>query len=291
MTRMLAALAAVSLLTAVAVQSAAAKPGGKAAGGPPAPGDVQEQSSSATASGDGATATATATCPSGTKASGGGFSAPPSGDAVPLVYESVKVGHRDWRASVQSLDAGDPDPITLTTYVYCRKHFHPTKTVSTTVPTTGQVHIGPTAEATCPRGETATAGGFSLPAPLISPTVTALFFDSIRSGTSAWDVRVVTGPAGTSNLTSEAYCSQRDAPLEAVASSAANGLDSTPSTATAACPAGLSAGAGGFAQPGSMVVSFFFVYESRRVGDGWKVSGLHSGSDPAVPLTAAAYCA
>ena len=287
MTRMLAALAAVLVLS-VTVQVAAAKPGGKSGGAPS--GDVQEVSASTTASGDGATATATATCPPGTKVSGGGFNAPPVGDAIPIVYESVKVGHRDWRASVQSLDVGDADPLTLTTYAYCQGHFHPTKTVSTTVPTTGQVHLGPTAEASCPRGRTASAGGFSMPAPLISPTVTALFFDSIRSGTSSWDSRVVTGPAGQSSLTSEAYCSPREAPVEVTGSSGPNGVDSATSTVTASCPTGLSAEAGGFAQPDSMVVSFFFVYESRSVGDGWRVSGLHSGTDPAVSLRGAAYC-
>jgi len=289
MTRMLAALAAVLVLTVTAAQVAVAKPGGKSGG--PSASDVQEVSASETASGDGATATATATCPPGTKVSGGGFNAPPAGDAIPIVYESVKVGHRDWRASVQSLDVGDADPVNLTTYAYCQRHFHPTKTVSTTVPTTGQVHLGPTAEASCPRDQTATAGGFSMPAPLISPTVTALFFDSIRSGTSAWDSRVVTGPAGQSSLTSEAYCSPRDTPVEVTGSSAPNGADSATSTVTASCPTGLAAEAGGFAQPDSMVVSFFFVYESRSVGDGWRVSGLHSGFTPAVSLRGAAYCA
>jgi hypothetical protein len=126
---------------------------------------------------------------------------------------------------------------------------------------------------------------------LISPTVTALFFDSIRTDSSSWDARVVTGPAGPSSLTSEAYCSNRDAPAEATGSSAPNGLDSTTSTATAACPAGLSPASGGFAQPDSSVISFFFVYESRRVGDAWQVSGLHSGGTPAVALHAAGYCA
>ena len=121
--------------------------------------------------------------------------------------------------------------------------------------------------------------------------MTALYFDSIRGETSSWDARVVTGPAGPSSLTSEAYCSNRDAPAEATGSSAPNGLDSTSSTATAACPVGLSPASGGFAQPASNVISFFFVYESRRLGDAWQVSGLHSGGEPAVALQAAGYCA
>jgi hypothetical protein len=122
--------------------------------------------------------------------------------------------------------------------------------------------------------------------------VTDLFFDSLRSGDTGWDARVVTGPAGPSTITSEAYCTRKgDVPVEATGSSAPNGVDSTNSTATATCPDGLSPAAGGFAQPDSVVFSFFFVDGSRRVDDGWQVSALHIGTDPAIALHAAAYCA
>jgi hypothetical protein len=211
---------------------------------------------------------------------------------VALVYESVKVDQRGWRASVQLVDPGDPSTLDLTTYVYCRKHFAHTTSTAETVPTSGQVEIGPTASASCPSGQIALAGGFHMPPPLVSPTVTDLFFDSLRSGVSGWDARVVTGPAGPSNVTSEAYCAKHGtAPVEADGASAPNGLDSVTSTATATCPAGLSPAAGGFAQPDSAVVSFFFVDSSRRVGDAWQVSGFHSGGAPAVALDAAGYCA
>jgi hypothetical protein len=59
--------------------------------------------------------------PSEEKRAGGRFDAPSSGDLVGLVYESVKVEQRAWRASVQLLDPGDPSALDLTTYVYCRK--------------------------------------------------------------------------------------------------------------------------------------------------------------------------
>ncbi len=298
MTRMLTAVFAVLVLSAAAVQAAPAKTSSHDGhGSPPShtphgQGTLLEGSSTAQASGDGSTATATATCPHGTRAAGGGFDAPSSSDVVALVYESVKVGQHGWRSSVQLLDPGDPSTLTLTTYAYCRKHFPVTRSTARTVPTSGEVQIGPTASATCPNGEIATAGGFHMPAPLVSPTVTDLFFDSLRSGDSGWDARVVTGPAGPSSVTSEAYCARRGAvPVEADGSSAPNGLDSVSSTATAACPGGLSPAAGGFSQPDSAVISFFFVYSSRRVGDTWQVSGLHTGSEPAVALNAAGYCA
>lgn len=295
MTRMLTAVFAVLVLSAATAQAASAK--SSPHGGPPpheapnSPGAVVEATATAQASGDGSTATATATCPHGTRAAGGGFSAPSSSEAIALVYESVKVGQHSWRASAQLLDPGNQSTLSVTTYVYCRKHFPVTRSTATTVPTDGQVQIGPTASASCPRREIAMAGGFRMPAPLVSPTVTDLFFDSIRSGTSTWDSRVVTGPAGPSAITSEAYCARHaTAPVEADGSSAPNAQDSASSTATAACPTGLSPAAGGFAQPDSAAVSFFFVYESRRIGDSWQVSGLHSGGDPGVALDSAAYC-
>jgi len=296
MTRILTAILAVLALSAALVQAAPAKPlpqsGPKPRGGPHPSAAPLEASAAADVSGDGSTASVTATCPAGTKAAGGGFDVPSSGDAAGLVYESVKVHQHAWRASVQLLDPGDPSTLTLTTYAYCRAHFPATKSTTRTVKTSGEVQIGPTASARCPHGQFAIAGGFQMPPPLLSPTVTELFFDSARAGVSGWDARVVTGPAGPSSLTSEAYCSKAvRAPVEATASSTPNGLDSTISTAAAACPPGLSPAAGGFSQPDSAVVSFFFVTSSRRVGDSWQVQGLHSGGDPVVALDAAAYCA
>jgi hypothetical protein len=296
MTRMLTALAAMLALTAAVAQPAPAKPspkgGGTSHGGPDSSGAVLEASATAQASGDGSTASATATCPSGTKVAGGGFDAPSSTDVVGLVYESVKIRQHAWRASVQLLDPGDPSALTLTSYAYCRAHFPATKATATTIPTNGEVQIGPTASASCPRGEVALAGGFRMPPPLIPPTVTDLLFDSLPSGVSGWDARVITGPAGPSSVTSEAYCSKAAGlPVQAEGASALNGVDSTESTATASCPSGFSPAAGGFAQPGSGGASFFFVHTSRRVGDSWQVQGLHAGTEPAVALHSAAYCA
>src|SRR5262249_16861834 len=167
-----------------------------------------------------------------------------------------------------------------------------TKTSSKTVPTTGRLQLGPTAAASCPKGESALAGGFHMPPPLGQETVTDLFFDSLRAGPSGWNGRVMTGPAGPSTLRSEAYCAKAlDPPAEVRAESAPVGADWQTGNATAACPAGSSPPAGGFAQPESGAVSFFFVYSSMRIGNSWVVSGLHSGNQPAVGLTGAAYCA
>ena len=285
MTRILTVLGAGLAAMAVAATPAFAVP-------PAGNGPVQEASASAQVSGDGSTASATATCPPGSKVAGGGFDVPSSNEAIGIVYESVKVQEHAWRASVQLLDPGTPDTLTLTTYAYCRVHFPATHTSERTVPTDGQVQLGPTASATCPHGESALAGGFEMPPPLVSPFVTDLFFDSLRDGVSSWDGRVVTGPAGPSSITSQAYCSPgRDVPAEADGTAQSTDRDGVSSTATASCPAGLTPADGGFAQPESTLMSFFFVTSSRRVGDTWQVTGLHSGSLPEVPLRAAGYCA
>ena len=287
---MLATLVAVVLALAALAQAAAAKQGPHRAS--PSSAGVEVGVASAQATGDGSTASATASCPHGTKAAGGGFDAPSSADVIALVYESVKVGHGSWRASVQLFDPGESNTVTLTTFVYCRAHFPNTRTSTDTVPTTGELQVGPTASAQCPPGESATAGGFHMPPPLGEVSVTDLFFDSLRSGPSAWDARVATGPAGPSTVTSEVYCSKAvPPPTEVQAQSPPVAVNAQPGVATATCPSGTSAAAGGFAQPQSNVDSFFFLYSSMRVGDGWQVSGLHSGGNPAVALTGAGYCA
>src|SRR5262249_40858907 len=150
--------------TAATAQAASAKEGGHR--GVRAPASVKVGIATARTSGNRSTATATAKCPHGTKVAGGGFNAPSSADLVGLVYESVKVGHSSWRASVQLYDLGDASSLTLTTYVYCRARFPVTKTSSKTVPTTGRLQLGPTAAASCPKGESALAGGFHMPPPL-----------------------------------------------------------------------------------------------------------------------------
>jgi hypothetical protein len=256
------------------------------------PGAIQERTATGSATGREAIATATATCPKGTKVAGGGFAAPSSIAVVGLVYESVKVGQRSWRASAQLLDLGAPSTLTLTTYVYCRAHFPHTDRRSSTLPTSGTPQVGPTGSATCRRAAEAVAGGFTMPPPLQSSMVSSIFFDSMRSANNAWDARVVTGPAGPSNFTSEVYCSRKiPAPVQASASSAPNATDFTISTASASCEDGLAPAAGGFSQPDSGLASFLIVFESRRVGANWQVSGLHTGNSPAVTLNSFAYCA
>jgi hypothetical protein len=245
----------------------------------------------AVATGPQAIASATATCPGGQRAIGGGFRAPSSIDVVGVVYESVKVGQRSWRASVQLLDIGDPSALTLTTQVNCRARAPRTRAAFTTIPTDGVTGIGPTATARCSPKANAISGGYSMPAPLIDNVATSLVMDSRRSGTGAWATRVATGAAGPSTVTTHVYCAERRKELlERSATGEPTNVDFGPSSSTATCETPRVPFAGGFAQPGSNVESFFVVTESRRVNEGWLVSALHSGRDPAVSLSSFAYC-
>jgi hypothetical protein len=293
MTRIATALGLAALFLLVAAQASPAKapwdtPPGQEKLKPSA---TVERSAVGSATGSRSVATATATCPGGMRATGGGFRAPSSIAVIGLVYESVKVHQRAWRATAQLLDLGAPSELTLTTYVYCRRHYPKTTERTETVPTSGVTQLGPTGTAICPEGTEALAGGFTMPPPLAGATVTELFFDSVRNGEDAWDARVATGPAGPSTMTSEVYCSHRaPAPREVAATSGPNGMDFTDSTATATCSGTSTPVAGGFTQPISNFASFFFIDESRRVNDGWQVTGLHSGMNPPVALSSYGYC-
>jgi hypothetical protein len=244
-----------------------------------------------TASGTGSIASATATCPKGTLAVAGGFEAPSSSEVLGLVYESVKTGPRTWRASAQLLDIGNPSSLTLEVSVYCKRKFFSARTRRVNSSTDGTPHLGPLVRASCRRSQVAVAGGFSMAPPLHDQMVTALVLDSRRDGPQAWNTFLATGGGGSGAAATEVYCARKQRELaESVAGSAPSAGSFETLTATANCGGDKRPTSGGFAQPQSDVNSFIIVFQSERVGDGWKVSGLHSGMEPPVTLNALAYC-
>ena len=281
MNRLAKGLAICVLGLALGIQPATAKS--------PKAGSKATTVASASARGSESTVTATASCPSGMRVTGGGFNAPSSVEVLGLVYESVRVNPRSWRSSAQLLDMGTTSGLTLSTYAYCEKDAPRIKRRRASVATDGVPQLGPTASARCRRGESALAGGFSTPPPLIGQGVSALVLDSHRNGGSAWDTRVATGSAAPSTLTSEAYCARGGASKERSATSPLNTTFFETSSATASCSPSAER-TGGFAQPLSVLESFLIIYESRRVDGGWRVSGIHSGANPGVAVSALAYC-
>jgi hypothetical protein len=245
----------------------------------------------ASATGPGAIASATATCPRGSRAIGGGFRAPSSIAVIGVPFESVKVGQRSWRASMQLLDIGSPSTLALTVQVNCRAKAPSTRTASATVPTDGSSKVGPTATAACPGNRRVVAGGFTMPPPLINLMATSLVFDSHRAGARAWTTRVATGAAAPSTITTEAYCTTRRESFDERSSvSAPNAEEFGLSSALASCNQPPVPFAGGFSQPASDIDSFLVISESISAAGGWQASGIHSGTDPAVTLSAHVYC-
>ena len=268
-----------------ALSSAPKAPGGKAPTG-----SAATAVATATGSGPGTVLSATANCPRGSRAVGGGFEAPSSGQVAAVIFESARARQRGWRASAQLLDLGGSGGLTLTALAYCEPDAPKAKRRRSTAATGGQPQVGPTVGASCRRGEAALAGGFRMPPPLVSSAAKALVFDSHRTGDHAWATRVATGAAGPSRVTTEVYCVRGlDPGPERTATSPLNAESFELSTALASC-APAAERTGGFAQPLSGLGSFLFITESRRGDGGWRVTGLHSGTSPSVAVSALAYC-
>jgi hypothetical protein len=264
-------------------------------------GPIRTRSSSDSASGHGSILTATATCRGKTRAVSGGFLAPPvqaGGGALPVVFESLKAGAKSWRASAQVVDItpAQTETASLTAFVYCRKN------APKTVPVAASAHAeptplinGPNPVATCPGTLKALAGGFAsgpqLPAPPPANAFVTLPFESNRIAPGAWRTGAITGTGVDGTVTTYAYCAKsKRAPAEATARGEAVTATQQKSTVDAACRNGAPL-SGGFADQGAGTkTGAFYPYESRRVGRGWRVSGLSQGTGP-LTLIAHAYCA
>jgi hypothetical protein len=262
----------------------------------PASAAAGTKSKSATAAGDFAIASAKAKCPSGQRATGGGFTAPAfSFSEVLQVYESRKVGQRSWRASGQVLSTGSTAPLTLTAYAYCSSTALSTKTksASVTVPGSSPIALSPV-DAKCSSGKVQ-AGGFSGPPPDVGGFISNhAVTDSYRIDKKTWRSRIQSGgtPAAVT-FTSYAYCSDEKKPAERSGSTTVQPNGALGSALSAECKHGTKPISGGFSQPGATTGptggSFTYEYESRRSGKLWRVSARHAGIT-ASALNSIAYC-
>jgi hypothetical protein len=294
------AIAASGVLAVLALPAAAAavkKPGTTP--------KVKTRTSTSTAAGNGAIVSTTALCPAKHRAVGGGFeeTAPTIG-AQGIVYESVKSGQSGWRVSSQILDQMAPiDSVTLTVYVYCRKpsvkraKTHggattpKTKTSSSTAATPAANQTGPTAQAICSKGRRAMAGGFATTPPIVGASARPIVLDSLRSGSSSWQTLVLSGATHAGSVTSHAYCAKKvKAPSTHVAVGPSTVDPFGVSAATADCPPKKNPVHGGFRQTGATPNTFILIFESRAVGNSWRVSGSHLGPT-ASSVESSAYCA
>jgi opacity protein-like surface antigen len=278
----------------------------------------------ATATATGSTAgqifTATATCPVGTNAVGGGFSSPPvtpSSDNAGIATASHKVGANQWTASEQYL--GDPGAVVLTTYVYCRRGAPVTTPVSTATPlpqSSTSPPFNPTASnASCPAGQVQLSGGSTIDAAIGGGGIEVLLISSNRVNPLTWQATALAVASGHT-LTTQADCAAQPrkkkkkkkssavvakkkkkkakrlvTPAEVIGDVASN-APVTSATAAATCPPGSSPVNGGFSQPGALSGPspfFFFITESRAVGNAWHVTGFNEASSNGT-LRSHGYC-
>jgi len=236
---------------------------------------------------------ATAACPGKTRAVGGGFSETPANNELAgLVYESQMIGTNAWRVSVLAVDPGPPSgSIGLTAYAYCRRNAPKTAAVGVPVSTPNALQVGPSATASCGGRRKPVAGGFATDGAPIRTFVV----ESLLSQPASWTTNVLSAGSGAGTLTSYVYCAKRKKPLGAPTATSPQTLDIDQTrTATALCPtAKQSALSGGFSQ-GPLNVSgngnFFYIYESQRAGNGWRVSGFFGDGNTPATLTSTVYC-
>ena len=157
---------------------------------------------------------ATAVCPAGTRALGGVFEEEQPAFNHPenvggLITESRKASPTSWRVSARYVGTLPNVAVQVVSIVTCSKRAPKTDPVQATAMSLGGGPAsGPSADATCPSGRKAFAGGFSLgpvvSAPFESPVITA----SRRVGPTTWRASAAEG-AGSS-VTSIVYCANVD---------------------------------------------------------------------------------
>jgi hypothetical protein len=233
----------------------------------------------------------TAHCPSGLRATGGGFRAPAptsstSGYSQVKIFASHKVGQRSWKVSGQEV-AFQPVTLALTGYVYCSEHVPRTEAASKSVPVPIGVHGFTASKATCDAGK-AQAGGFALSTPAYDGDL----IGTQRRGKHSWRTRI-DGDIGVT-ITSFAYCAR--GPLPQARGGTDSEIDRDYGTATSdPCPRYSHPLAGGFEQPDA-ITGFagndyrnFVPFASKRSGRGWSSSGQHGGPTSS-SLVTTAYC-
>jgi hypothetical protein len=199
MTRATAALACA--LLALAAAPAEAKKKGKPKGLGPV---ITATATGPLAVTEGQVSSATAICPKGTRAFGGGFSAPfhAGPDTRIGVFESFRTGVRRWTASAVALTAGDG---AVTTYAYCRRSVKAILDVAATAPLASGSGMQATATAVCPAKKRLIGGGFQSTHGSGTTSV-AIPHDNLSLSPGSWTLRGVNNTNGAQTITAHAYC-------------------------------------------------------------------------------------
>jgi hypothetical protein len=233
---------------------------------------------------NGAVGTTTAKCPSGRRATGGGFQTSPPGFINILVYESRKVGQRSWRVSAVESGVGS-GPTAVTGFVSCSRDAPKTEAGSVTMLVLpGGIS---SADADCASGTKAQAGGFLTNVPDFV-TSAALLVDSFRSGKRTWRSRAQQ-VSGSPTITSYVYCA--DAKKPAARTGSVTSSMGNVTALSAECKHGTKVASGGFSQSATAPADAYrWPYESFRTGRRWQASAQHAPAPNSVALTSIAYC-
>jgi hypothetical protein len=249
-----------------------------------------------------------AQCPPGTQVVGGGFVGyasqvgGPNGWAYSsraIVSESRRIGRRVWR--VTAIDERNPDypygtapgATPAESIVHCARLTGKVVESSATGPLSTSNPSPSSAQAACPRGRTALAGGFSIsPAPAPGFSFPALY-ESFRSGPRSWTTSATPYTQASVRVTSYAYCWDRPKPPRALANSQLARAVSSP-----LCRDGTEAVSGGFRAASDRPVDAFAGEGRLTKGPGparpvWGRWRAAQTDLPAVnaPLTVFSYCA
>jgi hypothetical protein len=236
--------------------------------------------------------TVKARCPTGSEAVSGGFANPdfdPS-PSTPQIFpfNSLRGGDRVWKASGfnQESESG-----TFTVFGYCDRH-EPGLKAKSKETTLAPGELG-SATARCPRGSEAVSGGFSNPdfGNFVSPSADILPTRSKRVGERRWKATGYNQGDAPGILVAFAYCDKLQPGLSTRSKDVQITSEATGS-ATAKCPKGHGAVAGGFDGHAVDTIPIgargAFTYTSkRRITRGWKASAQAFGDST---LTSFAYC-
>lgn len=236
----------------------------------------------------------TAICPKGTVAVGGGFgtSVPSPGSQWIAVYESQRVGSREWHVSGVQMFTGSG---LLTAFANCERVNGKVKPRASTI-ALGAPASTVTGFAACPRGSKVVGGGFSVPP--ATPGNSTLISRSILGNGVGWvvDASRLEGTA-TGSLTAIAYCADVGKIKTKSASAAILGSSGSSQTAaTPVCPRKTSLRGGGFASstPVNGILGSALVYESRPQRGGgtpsWVSSAVPGGAQTKSTLVSNGYC-
>ncbi|MSO42154.1 MAG: hypothetical protein EXQ70_09745 [Solirubrobacterales bacterium] len=237
---------------------------------------------------------AEATCPKGSHLISGGFQVTPQNPTTTdqidfLTAESLPTSARSWK--VYGLQPGSGGSrVKLVVYAYCKRS-GPTPTV---VEVSKSLNPGAPdhADAKCPKGSKATAGGFR--AGIDAPGDAFLLAnESRRFSARVWRTGATNPSGNPAELKSYALCTKKvkkTSTRSATQSGPSSGGNAYTVAKAGKCPKKGGALAGGFAVELDGPSEWIAIQQSRRLGRFWQTGVRGDEGGPSTSTTSEAYC-